>query len=158
MPKATITDITNAGFRAEQFGSPADWLTASTGYVAVELARAGRWVEARIGATAYAAATAGTYLFDLLVQAETHKVASVFWRRRASYTDGNVLVGLQEGQYMERREYLKHAEDAEAAAEQALSDAIVEAGGTATLPGTGASFGHIETGRYPVASEGALNG
>ena len=90
MPKATITDITNAGFRAEQFGSPADWLTASTGYVAVELARAGRWAEARIGATAYAAATAGTYLFDLLVQAETHKVASVFWRRRASYTDGNV--------------------------------------------------------------------
>ena len=75
MPKATITDITNAGFRAEQFGSPADWLTASTGYVAVELARAGRWVEARIGATAYAAATAGTYLFDLLVQGDLSKLS-----------------------------------------------------------------------------------
>ena len=158
MPKATITDITNAGFRPEQFANPSDWLTASTGYVAVELARAGRWAEARIGATAYAAATSGTYLFDLLVQAETNKVAAVLWRRRASYTDGNVVVGGQEGQYLERREYLTHGDTAEAAAEQALSDAIVEAGGTATLPGTGASFGHIETGRYPVASEGALNG
>lgn len=158
MPKATITDITNAGFRAEQFGSPADWLTASTGYVAVELARAGRWVEARIGATAYAAATAGTYLFDLLVQAETQLVASVLWRRRASYTDGNVVVGLQEGQYLERREYLAQADAAFAAAEQAISDALVESGAAAQIPGSGISVGHVETGRYDIASEAALNG
>lgn len=157
MSKAAITDIVNAGFRAEQFGNPADWATATTGYVAVELARAGRWAEARLGAAAYAAAVAGQYVFDLLVLAETHRTASALWRRRASFCDANISVGLQESQYMERREYLAHAAEADAAAEQAISDAIVENGGSVELPGTGISVGHVEVGAFSISSEDALN-
>lgn len=158
MSKATIQNVQDEGFRAEQFGGEAAFdfdafLTALVG-------EAGRWAQAKVGATLYAATTADSYAFDCLARAETCFAASRLWKRRAGFHDSSAQVGREGGQYLERREYLAHADAAMNCANAALADALRELGVDVNVIGDAPAMasGYIETGRFAVTSAAPLNG
>lgn len=149
MPKVTIQDVTDAGFRAEQFGTPADWATANAGYVARVIADAATTVEARVGATAYAAAGSSGAGFLRLKRAELCWVKAELWRRRAAFLDSNAFTA-KEGNpsaAAERTSYLKHADAADDCYLHNIDLFTTE--GDATALGSGASIGYVESGPYP---------
>jgi hypothetical protein len=154
MPKATIQDVTDAGFRAEQFGTPADWATPATGYVARVLADAAVWVTDRVGATAYAAATAEAQpaQFLRLKRAELCAAKAELWRRRAAFLDANAFRALEgnPSAAAERTSYLAHAQAAEECMLNNLD--LFLTGGDATALGSGASIGHVESGPFRTAA------
>lgn len=152
MPKATLTHLLQLGFVASQFGGAADWSTASTGYLALILTDAGLWAEGEIGAAPYAAVSAGTRAFACIKKAELMWSSAELWTRRASFVDGNASVGLREGQYLERREYLAHADAAMAAARQAIADAQSALGQTPDIVGSAISVGCVEHGHFPLVT------
>ena len=155
MAKATTTDIDQRGWHPESFGAPADW----GDYVTDLVDRAGRWAAAKIGAAAYAAATADTYATDLLVRAECCWCEQQLWTRRAAYQDASASVDLTSGAVALQRQYLANASAAHACATQLLDEAADALGVARPSDSTVAPFavGHVETGRYPQASTAALN-
>lgn len=160
MGKATVTDVVNDGWSAANFGSPTDWLTATTGYVALALAEAVTWCAERYGVSeaAYDAISATGAIGRHLKRAELLFVAHLFWRRRARFVDSGATLQFVENKYLTVREYNSLSDQALVDAEQAISDALVANGGEAETPGSGVSVGHVETGRYPINSTAALNG
>lgn len=147
MPKATIQDVTDAGFRAEQFGTPADWPTAGTGYVARVLADAATWVADRVGQDAYDAATSGAQALRLK-RAELCWTKAELWRRRAAFLDANAFRALEgnPSAAAERTSYLKHAEEAETCALNNVD--LFQSGGDSAALGSGAAVGYVETGPF----------
>ena len=148
MPKATIQNVIDAGFRTAQFGTPADWSVAGSGYLARVLADAATTVEDRVGSAAYAAATSGAQ-FLRLARAELCWTKAELWRRRAAFLDSNAFTA-KEGNpsaAAERASYLKHAEAAEACYLSNID--LFETGGDATALGSGASLGYVESGPFP---------
>ena len=151
MPKVTIQDVTDAGFKAAQSGTPADFLTPSTGYLARVIDEAAVWVADRVGADAYAAALAGTAQFQRLKRAELCWVKAELWSRRAAFLDANAFTALEgnPSAAAERRSYLEHAVTAQ---ECALNNVdLFLTGGDAAAPGSGATIGHVESGPYRTA-------
>ena len=150
MPKVTVQDVKDAGFRKEQFGTPEDWETADTGYVARVIADAATTVTDRVGQAAYDAATGAQAL--RLKRAELCWVKHELWNRRAAFLDANAVRALEgnPSAASERKSYLEHAA---AALECALNntDQFISNGDAAAL-GSGASFGHVETGPYRVTT------
>lgn len=150
MPKVTIQDVTDAGFNAKQFGTPADWSTAGTGYVARLLADAETYVSDRVGSAAYAAASGAQAL--RLKRAELCYAKAELWRRRAAFLDANAFTA-REGNPSaanERKSYLEHAMQAE---ECLLSNIdLFTSEGDSTALGSGASLGSVETGPFSTAS------
>jgi hypothetical protein len=149
MSKATHQDIVDAGFRPEQFGKPADWSTATVGYVARLLAQCSRVAAQRIGEALYASIAADTLANDYLAKAEKYLAIEELWRRRAAFIDGAATVGNNGGQYLERREYLAHADSAKVAADQALADVQSLFGIEPDIPGSAVSVSVVEHGLYP---------
>ena len=150
MAKVAIQDVTDAGFKPAQFGTPADWSTATTGYLARLIAEAEIYVSDRVGASDYAAATGAQLL--RLKRAELCFVKAELWRRRAAFLDANAFTA-KEGNpsaASERRSYLEHAMQAE---ECLLSniDLFISGGDSAAL-GSGASIGAVETGPFSTSA------
>lgn len=144
--KASIQDVTDAGFRPEQFGTPADWEAADTGYLARILARASVWAAARYGA-GYADVTAASApaTFERLRQAELCYVRSELWKRRASFIDSNAVSALENLVHADRREFEAQAARAWECAEDWMAQAIGD--GTAT-PGSAGVLTYAESGPF----------
>lgn len=150
MPKVVIQDVTDAGFRAEQFGTPADWATAGAGYVARVIADAETFVADRVGTAAYAAATGAQLL--RLKRAELCWVKHELWTRRAAFLDANAFSALEgnPSASTERKSYLEHAS---ASMDCVLNNLdLFQSGGDATALGSGASVGFVESGQFPRVS------
>lgn len=154
MPKATVQQMKDEGWRVDQFGgalSPSQF----DAYLGDLLAEAGRWTAHHVGAE-YALTPSPGYVADLLARAELAFCASRLWKRRASFFDAAGTHELESPAYAERREYLAHAERMMACAESALADALSALG----LPtdGLGADWagmasGMVETGPYPPVTQ-----
>lgn len=145
MGKVTIAQVTDDGFRAEQFGTPSDWATASTGYLARLIADAALWVARKIDSATYAAAS-GSLLYALRM-AELCYCRAQLWKRRAAFLDSNAFTALEQGAAPERKQYLEQSEQAMQCALDWLASA--EAGGTDDVyTGTGAALVFTETGPY----------
>lgn len=153
MPKVTIQDVTDAGFRAEQFGTPADWSTATPpalSYLARVIADAETFVSDRVGASAYAAATGAQAL--RLKRAELCWVKHELWGRRAAFLDANAFSALEgnPSASAERKSYLEHAN---AAMDCVLNNLdLFQTEGDAAALGSGASIGYVETGPFATSS------
>ncbi|MGH8083868.1 MAG: hypothetical protein ACREPV_01150 [Lysobacter sp.] len=152
--KASIQDITDAGFKAAQFGTPADWETADTGYLARILSPASIWAEAQFG-SGYAAATLADApaTFERLRQAELCYVRAELWKRRAAFIDANAVSSLENLAHSDRREFEAQA----ARAWQCAEDWMAQAKGDgAATPGSAGVLTYAETG--PYASTPAVPG
>lgn len=148
MAKATIQDITDAGFRPEQFGTPPDWVTADTGYLARLLTRAEAWARGKYG-TGYDTVPAASTVHERLRSAELCWVSGHLWKRRAAFIDSNAASARENPAYLNRREYDAAATRAFECADENLSLAI---GGEDAVAGTGAALVYAETGPYATTS------
>lgn len=150
MPKVTIQDVTDAGFRALQFGTPVDWATPANGYLARVIADADIWISDRVGIAAYAAATLADQpaQFLRLKRAELCWVKAELWRRRAAFLDANAFSALEgnPSASTERTSYLKHAMEADECVLNNLE--LFYTDGDAIAVGSGASIGYVESGPY----------
>jgi hypothetical protein len=153
MAKATIQQIKDAGFRAEQFGTPPDWETADTGYLARLLADAATWAKAQVGATAYDGAAEGSIEELRLKQAELCFCKAELLRRRAVFLDGNAFSALEgnPSAARERESYLNQAESADACAQFHVD--LFTNDGDPAASGSGVSLGAAETGPYARGTE-----
>lgn len=148
MAKLKAQDIKEHGWKASQFGQSPDW-DAPAGVLDRLLDRSGRAVEARIGATEYAAAATGTLQDDQIRDAELALVEARLWRIRAAQFDSDASSSLDEAAYLNRREYLASAAAAEERYEMAI--ALIVTGVEAV--GSDIAIGSLETGRFtPVGA------
>lgn len=141
--KVNIQDIEDAGFRAEQFGTPDDWREEPTGYLARVIARAQQWALGRLGASVYEAATAGP-TFERIRNAELCWVSAHLWRSRAGFIDSNAASSLERMAYLDRREFEAQANRAMECAE----DNIALASGDGFAAGSALAFASVETGPF----------
>lgn len=125
--KATIQDITDAGFRQEQFGTPdereSDSWEGEGGYLDRLLARASAWAIARFGA-GYVDVAAYSATFEQLRSAELCWVSAQLWKRRAGFIDSNAATSRDDMSYLNRREYEAQAERAMECAESHMCLAL----------------------------------
>lgn len=148
MAKAVIQDVVDIGFRAEQFGTPADF-AAPGGYVERVLDDAATWAEGEVGAAAYAAATGLGAL--RLKKAELCFVRAELWSRRAGFIDSNSQQALENGAYLNRREYEEQAAKARECMAYWIEEFLTD--GRADEVGSALTAGVVETGRLPVRGE-----
>lgn len=147
MGKAAAQDLIDAGFRAEQFGTPADF----SAYLTAILGDASTWASAAVGTTTYANASG---LAELnLKRAEIAFAKAELWRRRAAFIDGNAESALETANlaYLNRREYLAQAAAADDEAQRYID--LVLAGGDATALGGGVAMGYAESGPFQVTAQ-----
>lgn len=159
-PKSTIQALLDEGFTADGFGSPADFTTDGTGYLARLLTLAGAWVAQRVGQTNYDATTDG-YAFQQMARAETMYASAVLWQRRTKFMDGAAAAGLQADQYKVIQYLQKQADAAIQAAFDSVAEAMRALGLDAAdaTPGSNLSSTTVETGRFPSqqAPAGTVN-
>lgn len=155
-PKSTIQALQDEGFTADGFGSPADFDTAGTGYLARVLVLAGAWAAQRVGQAVYDATTAG-YAFQQLARAETLYASAVLWTRRIKFMDGAATAGLQADQYKVIQYLQKQADTAMQAAFDSVAEALRALGLDAAdaTPGSNLSTSTVETGRFPSQQDPA---
>lgn len=159
--KATAQDIVDEGFREELFGAPAGFFDT---WLPRLLLDAELWARLQIGDAAYdsAVVNAGTTplraAWSKLVQAEVHFAVSHIWRRRMVVVEANAVASLSGLEYLNRREYLAHSDDAMARAWAALREAGDHLGVAVpdAYEGSAIAVGHVETGRFPAASSTAV--
>lgn len=153
MGKVTTAQITDEGFIAQQFGTPADWATADTGYLARLMADASSWVQRKVTGTDYSAAT-GAMLYALKM-AELCYCKSVLWRRRAAFLDSNAFSQLDQSPAAERKAYMEQSDSAWQCALDWLATAA--AGGEVDVTGgTGVSLNGAESGPYATAADSVI--
>lgn len=149
MPKITINDLTDAGFRAEQFPPAADFLTPTTGYLARVIALAEATAKTRVGSAIYDATIEATNVaYYRLHRAELYLAKAELWRRRAAFVDGNASHASEQSPERNRAEYFKHARECEALADAAISEFIAGGDGPATGLMADFSLGVVESGRF----------
>jgi len=144
--KATIQDITDAGFRQEQFGTPDerenDSWAGEGGYLARVLVRASAWAAGRFGA-GYADVVAPSALFEHLRSAELCWVSAQLWKRRAGFIDSNAATSRDDMSYLNRREYEAQAERAMECAESYICLALGD-----RTPGSAVVMTHVVSGPF----------
>ena len=150
MPQATAQHLRDEGWRVEQFGGALTPMQFDA-YLDAVCIEAGRWAGHYIGSADYAALPANSYATDCVRRAEVLFCNARLWKRRAAFFDSGAAHNEQH-EYLERREYLKHAEDIMACAESALTDAMRALG--LPVDGIGADWagmasGIVETGPLP---------
>lgn len=143
--KVTQQDIEDAGFRPAQFGTPDDWETADTGYIARLLKRAEVWARGRFGEAAYAALVAETVVYERVRSAELCWVSAQLWKRRAGFIDSNAASSMESLAYLDRREFEAQATRSFECADENMALAI---GGEDASPGYGAGLTGVETGPF----------
>ena len=141
--KLTLQDIEDAGFRREQFGTPADWAEElPPGYVARLLRDVGLWARGRFGA-GYDAVAEGTPAWQHLRAAELCYASHVLWKRRAAFIDSNAVSALDNLVHADRREYEAQAARARECAEENMALA------TGSVPAaSGGALSHAESGPW----------
>lgn len=156
MPKVTVQQVKDAGFRAEQFGTsgaPSSTVTGANfdAYLAPVLADAETWASDIVGTAGYAAATGAALL--RIRNAELCFVKAVLWRRRMAFVDSNTQSGLdgQSSEYLNRREFEAHARDADACAERWMQQYL---DGGPAIGDAGVRMGHATTGPYRTPATG----
>lgn len=155
MAKIEIQDVLDVGFRKEQFGTPADFETPETGYLARLIDYAAIWVSGMVGATAYNAAASGSIEELRLARAELCYVKAELWRRRAAFLDANAFSALEgnASAAAERTSYLKHAAEADHCAQYNVD--VFNNGGDVSAADGGVSLGHVESGPFSNAEVAA---
>jgi hypothetical protein len=149
MPKITISDITDSGFRAEQFPPAADFLTPATGYLARVITLTEATARTRVGNTAYDATTVtSSVAYYRLHRAELNLAKAELWRRRAAFVDGNASHASEQSPERNRAEYFKHASECDALADAAIAEFIADGDGPATGLMADFSLGVVESGRF----------
>lgn len=143
--KVTQQDIDDAGFRPAQFGTPTDWATNTTGYIARLLARAEVWARGRFGDAAYTALAANTTVYERVRAAELCWVSGHLWKRRAGFIDSNAASSMESLAYLDRREFEAQATRSFDCADENMALAI---GGEDASPGYGAGLAGVESGPY----------
>ncbi len=148
MPLATITDVINLGFSAQQFGNQPDFETENSGFVAQILSDVARLVRAEVGSSTYDDADdAGTdsqqLKYTYLSLAEKHLAAAELWRRVEAFERRDKITG-REGSGAETigSRALANAEKFEALAWAEVTRV------TGTSRAGGISVGRVETGPY----------
>jgi hypothetical protein len=156
-PKASVQDMKDEGFTASQFGSPADFDTATTGYLAKVLKSAGLWVEQKMGVATYAALPVGSYAEDCARQAEVGYATAELYRRRYTFVESNASSALAKDQAMVLTELRRRAAEALQTALYWLGEGMRASGvdDGAVYDGSGLASGVVETGRYPSLTGGA---
>ena len=138
--KIAIQNITDLGFQPSQFGSPPDWVTEATGYLARIINRIGVVVADVVGITTYESITGGA-LLSHLERAEEQFVAAELWRRMEGFERGMLAMngGAKDGETIGSR-LLANAEQAEELAWHHLSKVTGEDyGGGGLIVGSVAS-------------------
>jgi len=150
-PKATIQALQDEGFTADGFGSPADFATPDTGYLARVLVLAGAWCAQRVGQDNYDAVQSSDYAFQQMARAETLYASAVLWQRRIKFMDGAATAGLQADQYKVIQYLQKQADAAMQSAFDSVAEALRALGLDAAdaTPGSAMSTSTVETGRFP---------
>lgn len=143
--KVSIQDITDAGFRAAQFGTPADWDSAGSGYLARLIARAEVWARGRYGSGAYDSVAQDTPAHESLRAAEACFVAHHLWKRRAAFIDSNAASSHDNQVYLDRREFEAQAVRAWECAEANMAQAI---SGPTETPGQAVVLAHAVSGPF----------
>lgn len=151
-PKATSDDLLDEGFMPMQFGKSSD--AEFKTYLDKVLVSAGLWVEAKCGASLYAAMPGGSYAEDCARKAEVAYASAELFRRRYTFVEANASSALAKDQAMVLAELRKKAADAVQDASYWLGEALRAIGvdDTGLYAGTGLSSGVVETGRYPLTS------
>lgn len=141
--KLTLQDIEDAGFRREQFGTPADWDEAQPpGYVARVLRDVGLWARGRFG-SGYDTVAEDTPEWQHLRAAELCYASHILWKRRAAFIDSNAVSALDRLAYLDRREFEEQAARALECAEEQMALA------TGAVPAaTGGALSHAESGPW----------
>ncbi|MCD7096940.1 hypothetical protein [Stenotrophomonas sp. MMGLT7] len=125
--KISIQDITDAGFRAAQFGTPdgegAQSWDGAGGYLDRVIARAEQWSRGRFGGR-YDAVDVDTPAGEYLRAAELCWASAQLWKRRAAFIDANAVSSLEALAYRDREQFLDAAERAMACAEEQMALAI----------------------------------
>lgn len=140
--KATIVDVTDAGFRAAQFGTPADWDTADTGYLARLLKRVEAWSRGEFG-DGYDDVPVTSATHERLRAAELCKVSHELWKRRAGFIDSNAVSSREGLAYLDRREFEEQAARSLVCAETNMALAKGE-----RTPGSAVALTHVTTGPF----------
>lgn len=155
-PKASVQDLKDEGFNASQFGSPADFDTATTGYLAKVLKSAGLWVEQKMGVATYASLPAGSYAEDCARQAEVGYATAELYHRRYTFVESNASSALAKDQAMVLTELRRRAAEALQTALYWLGEGMRASGvdDGAVYDGSGLASGVVETGRYPSLAGG----
>lgn len=154
MAKARVQDLVDRGWRAAQFGGPADFEQPG-GYLQRALDTAAIWAAHEIGQGVYD--TLAGYALAATINAELAHAEADLWRRRLAFMDSSATIGHQEGPAALMRQMQVQLIGARECAVYWIGEAQRATGGTANVPGTGTAFGHIETGRYPPVSRSKLN-
>jgi hypothetical protein len=150
--KVTIQDISDAGFRESQFGTPDDWAVDETGYVARLIKRATVWAKGRFG-SGYDNVAENSPTFEHLRSAELCWVSAKLWKARAAFIDSNAASSRDALSYADRRQYLETADKMDECAD---ANMLLALAGNSPYIGTGASLVGVETGPFVRAPGGRL--
>lgn len=151
MPKATIQYLTDAGFRPEQFGTPPDFDTAGTGYLARVLGGAEDVVRTAVGNAAYDAVVANSIDETRLRAAEECAAKAELWSRRAAFIDGSSAQAYDKAAWAERKQYLAQAADAQACAAYWIDEFLAGGDAPEDRAVTGLSVGIVTSGPFTDA-------
>jgi hypothetical protein len=147
--KVTLQDITDAGFKAAQFGTPADWATETNGYLARLIKRAELWAQGKFGTAAYDAVAENTTTHERLRSAELCWCSAHLWKRRAGFIDSNAVSSMEGLAYLDRREFEAQATRAFECADENMALAI---GGEDVVTGSGVALVGVESGPYALGA------
>jgi hypothetical protein len=158
--KAQPQDIVDEGFSEALFGAPAGFFDT---WLPRLLLDAELWARTQLGDAAYDSATqtagptALRAAWSRLVQAEVYFTVSRLWERRVVAVESNAVQGLEDPG-ANRTAYLDHAEAYRSKAWESLREAGAHLGVTVAdaYEGSAISVGHVESGRFPAASDLAV--
>lgn len=145
MAKVEPQQLMDAGFREEQFGTPANF----TVYLQDVIDDAAAVVRMNVGRAAYDAVTDDSSAdYIRLRNAERCAAKAELWMRRAAFVDSNAAQGMDNTAYLNRREYLNHASNAQACAAQWIDKFLMGGDGIRDEPATDMAGGVVVTGQF----------
>lgn len=138
--------LMDAGFRMDQFGTPADFATS---YLQAVIDDAKALVRLNVGSAAFdAVTTEGAPEWTRLVSAVRCAAKAELWTRRAAFVDSNAAQGMDGTAYLNRREYLQHAANAQACAAYWIDAFLLGGDGIQAQPSTDMSGGVVVSGQF----------
>lgn len=144
MPKATIQELQDFGFKPQQFGNPTDFAVAGTGYLARVLNDVGVFVRDQVGGAAYDAQTADTLAEMHTRLAEKYFAAAELTTRRETFKDSDARIVGADGLEAATSRALNTAKRLEDAAWGYLARVVPGAAASGSV-----AVGHTQSGPYP---------
>lgn len=148
----TPEQLKDAGFRAEQFGTPSDWDV----YLAAVVVQAGDVVKLNVGVARYDAVVAaddGDIGKIRLSKAEFCSAKAELWTRRAAFIDSNAAQAMDgAAAHLNRRAYLDHAKEAQACAAHWMDAFMLGGDDEYSQPVSDLSTGAVVTGPFAAGA------